>query len=295
MWQDDDLDINEENEGDDDGGNDGEGDEMEHVIQVEGEGNDQQPLQNPNDMFNNTALRAALSETVEEDSDGPDTSSVVRTINIPDIGILHKATVVAHLNTNPSGVSMDRLKRVRQANVSSSAIVDDQNSIALFDDIAVHTKNDKKHEWKLGRIQRIRNTEKSTVEYQRPKLLDNKNNKIKLMLNMYTRENDSWVYQSSSDRLCQYCLDQVVMKVSMEKNELSFKIKVEDEEQLNHFISNITNKKDKRDQKRSHSTSANNTVDGIGKVVKIHIPNVDTSSGLRQSTRITKSVSYKFK
>ena len=122
-------------------------------------------------------MRAHLSQVADDVNEEVGTEDneqplVVNTLSVPGHGLVHKTTLVAKLNSCPdSKLTWDRSVRVRYGNRSLAATSDSegQEQVGLFDDVAVHIKErGKPSQWKLGSVFRIRNKEKTTVDYRRP-------------------------------------------------------------------------------------------------------------------------------
>ena len=172
---------------------------------------------------------------------------------------------------------------------ASTSVTDDPHSVGLFDDVAYNVGA--KLEWAIGRIMRMRNTERGTVEYVKPVSLDkDKNKRVVLILNTYEKAHDKYVY--SSLKYIQISLDKVVMKVSMEKDGTDFVISSSDQRQLQSFVDNVK-------AKITHSTTpkrnTNCTVTDAGRVVVVHEPDLGQTSGERKSKRKRKNVTYEYK
>lgn len=75
-------------------------------------------------------------------------------VNVPEVGEIHKSTIFTMLNNSLGGLSKDRLRRVRSKHVGLhvSQSVSIANEVGLFDDVAVHTKVDRAHEIRVGRV-----------------------------------------------------------------------------------------------------------------------------------------------
>eukprot|EP00112_Aurelia_sp_Birch-Aquarium-sp1_P018851 Seg4567.1 transcript_id=Seg4567.1/GoldUCD/mRNA.D3Y31 product="hypothetical protein" protein_id=Seg4567.1/GoldUCD/D3Y31 len=90
------------------------------------------------------------------------------TDDVPGVGAVHKSTICSILNSNLDSISKDRLKRVK-SKFSGNQKIDDvilPESVALFDDVAVHVREKGKVSvYKLGCVVRMRNQARGCVEY----------------------------------------------------------------------------------------------------------------------------------
>ena len=110
------------------------------------------------------------------------------TVNINGVVEVHKSTLCSVLNSNPQGLSTDRLKRVRsktsgthlieresgtkmtktKLSKSWSFLINHQNELCLFDDVAVHVKSNPsgRPSFQLVRVIRMRNYGRGHTEYK---------------------------------------------------------------------------------------------------------------------------------
>ncbi len=112
-------------------------------------------------LTDNSAEDANSEEAINEKSK--------LTLLVPQVGEVHKSTIVSLLNSNPTKISKDRLKRVRMCSKyekeTNSTIA--SNEIGLFDDVAIFTK-DETPSYKIVRVIRMRNRARAITEYIRP-------------------------------------------------------------------------------------------------------------------------------
>ena len=149
-------------------------------------------------------------ETGDNRNEGKKVSA---TIQVPDVGPVHKATFFSLLNSNPNGeLSKDRLKRVRARSTTQTGSVITSNEIGIHDDVAVYIKDaGQPGRFSLGRIQRMRNKEKGTVEYTKPISLANQEKypKLQLLMSMYQTssitDGEVFVYKATDAREFSLC------------------------------------------------------------------------------------------
>lgn len=242
-----------------------------------------------------THVAEAINMEYEQEGDsvlGSQPQNVSNTLNVPGFGAVHKTTLVARLNSCPDGdLSWDRHLRVRYGKHSHAAeCVSDneaQDHVGLFDDVALYVKDkNKSPEWRLGRVIRMRNKTRSTMDYLKPvNIHDKKYSNLYLMVNLYTKEEDMFCYNANSPAI-EYSLANVIMKVTLtfNKSDGSYSLDQRDRAQLSEFLENARNRTTGGSTlpRRRNQESA---VSGEGLLILEVQPTPGTSDGQRTSKR----------
>jgi hypothetical protein len=242
-------------------------------------------------------LRANLTyiaQQVADEDNEREQSQTATTIQVPDVGPVHKSTIFGLLNTEPDGPSTDRLRRVRSNKTKTyTATTESDNDVGLFDDIAVYIKDrGESAEIQLGRVIRIRNRDKSTVEYRKPMNLEemSKYPKVQLVVAMYIKQDQQ--YQYCGDNCKEFMLYSVVCRVSLSvcDNGL-FNIAPSDNIKLDKFLEDIS--QTKTGSRTSKQTNNRTAVTGEGRHIIVQNP-VDgpDDQDCRRSKRQRKMIVY---
>ena len=189
-----------------------------------------------------------LQEDITADSAQPllitQGNTVKLTVNVRAVGEVHKSTLVSLLNSSPTGVSSDRLKRVKMGskNLKEPDINIVGNEIGLFGDIALHIKDrNKPPEYKTARVIRMRNQGRATIEYRRPVSLDDtdKYPNLNVLVNMYEKSGGHYVYSNTAKNLeFKFCT--IIMKVSLEFSENQmYNLTITDKKRLDDFLRSL--------------------------------------------------------
>ena len=151
------------------------------------------------------------------------------------------------MDNNPDGISVDRLKRVKSRVVVPTDKIPDKKEVGLFDDVAFYVKEESKAPcYRLGRVMRMRNRNRSTVEFERPVSLDDvgKFPNLHILLRLYEREDASRNYKYKThvdeDSHQEVLLKHLIAPVTLEPqdNGLMF-LKENDFEILEEFLQNL--------------------------------------------------------
>ena len=142
-----------------------------HQMFIEGDGNGHDLQEGLVDGI--PELRAHIGQIIDEVEENSllTDSGPSHIITVPNHGPVHKSTLIAQLN-NCDKLSMDRIARVRKAQVKATHVVESSNLVGLFDDVAVKFKANFKVEW----IIHMRNKTKNVLDYARPVSLSNSDN-----------------------------------------------------------------------------------------------------------------------
>jgi len=236
-------------------------------------------------------LRAHFSECAETLHDDPnDVPQKVNTVDVPNHGAVHKTTLVAKLSANPKSgnLTWDRSLRVRYGkgsqNLGPTDDAEANERVGLFDDVALHF-NEKKtpSEWRIGRVVRMRNKTRSTVDYVRPvSIHDNKCPNLKLVVNMYIQEDENIFQYRVNSHECS--IGNVIMKVSMSLQEAGhYELGSNDRAQLGEFITNTSHKATTCRVRQNRSQES--AVSGEGLFIREVQPLQSTATGSRTSQR----------
>ena len=230
----------------------------------------------------------------EQESASDTTVQVAHTLNVPGYGAVHKSTIVAKLNSCPNGnLTWDRTLRVRYGKVSSENIsnIESYNQVGLFDDVALYIKDQRSPpEWKLGRVIRMRNKERTTVEYIHPVNIQDtrKYPKLYFMVNMYSKNDNTFAYHSNSQP-AEFNVSSVIMKVSLTfKDEAggTYSLDDGDRQKLEDFKASVSATRPIRRNQRNLEISQQETaVSGEGRVVVEVLPTPHVPGGPRTSSR----------
>ena len=181
------------------------------------------------------------------------------------------STVVVSLNSNPTGISADRLERIKsktalyQNNPKETA---NRDQLSLFDDVAIYEMD-----WKkviLGWVIRMRNQAKSTVEYRKPISLDKieKYPKLKILCNRYLEKNDQYCYGTKSS-LEEYSVKDVITKARLEiQDSGKYVLDVNDSWVLEEFLQNITKKRTQRKRRNGEQKDLEMSSPVAGRVIR---------------------------
>ena len=251
---------------------------------------------------------ADTTDTLGGNANSP-SDKVKLTVKVPDVGEVHKSTLISMLNSNPSNISTDRLKRVKSGSkYSFQEGTISGNDIGLFDDVAMYVKDKgKEPEYKIARIMRIRNRGRSVVEYRRPVNLDNmeKYPNLWVLTNIYEQHGSTYTYTTSNTNV-EFQFSTIILKVSLECTaDGKFKLEDSDKKKLDEFLDHV--KKPSLQNKRNKSSSAScnqrrqpsrshAAVEGEGRIVLHDEPNHeqvnDSNEGLRRSGRRRRFIIY---
>ena len=252
-------------------------------------------------------LRHVVNEIDEDEEEEVGEKSQTKsklTVNVPEVGEVHKSTIFTMLNNSPDGLSKDRLRRVRSKHVGLhvSQSVSIANEVGLFDDVAVHSKVDRAHGIKIGRVIRMRNLGRGAIEFKRPVALDSQSKypELKLIIKPYHKDGDCYQYNTSVPNYETVSFTSVVMKVTMTvkdcKNE--YTLNEDDKAALAEFERNVSAKKNQRRQnvrnsRASHERHTKSIESSEGRVV-ITTESVKDSDNpdCRRSHRVRRMVLY---
>lgn len=256
------------------------------------------PILDNSDAFEVRAHLSQVAEDINErqedqnDTTGNGQQQVVNTLIVPGHGAVHKSTLVAKLNSCPEGkLTWDRSVRVRYGKGSQMTPIshdrEDQEQVGLFDDVAVYIKDrGKPAEWRLGRVIRMRNREKSTVEYLHPVNINAtvKYPKLYLLIKMYSKDKDIFLYHDSTQPV-EYNLSSVIKKVTLTLTGDEYYLDRDDQISLNEFITNISCSKTSTVKKKRMDRNQESAASGEGLVFIDVAPLPSTADGLRKSNR----------
>ena len=119
-------------------------------------------------------------------------SKVALTVKVPTE--VHKSTIISVLNISPGGISTDRLKRVKRKiplDLGGKEKEIRNDEVGLFDNVAIHVKEASSSSYsKIGRILRMRNRNKSIVEFRKLVSLGNteKYPNLYILVNLYVKD-----------------------------------------------------------------------------------------------------------
>ena len=238
-------------------------------------------------------------------------SKVALTVKVPNIGEVHKSTIFSMLNISPGGISTDRLKRVKSKiplDLGQKEKEIRNNEVSLFDDVAIHVKEASSSSYfKIGRILRMRNRNKSIVQFRKPVSLGNteKYPNLYILVNLYVKDNATeYSYNDKSSSHEEFSFNSIIMKVTLELHDSGkFTLSTNDTKVLDDFVKNVSKGKAKkrsvasisgtpsnlRTNNQTHCTSA---TDGEGRVVICVEGQVSDSTSVRKSSRTRKVVIY---
>ena len=211
------------------------------------------------DLINREGAEPPLPESVIQEKQ----RCASLTVNVPGVGAVHKSTIFSILNSNPDSISKDRLKRVKSkiSGKQKAGNVIQPESLALFDDVAVHVKENKKASvYQLGRVVRMRNNAKGCVEYKRPVSLRQPENypKLKLLLSLYQQvKGGAFVYAAAESCSAEYMLTDVITKVQLFiQEDEKYLLDANGKKALGEFTDNVNSisRKKKHESKARQST-----------------------------------------
>ena len=149
-------------------------------------------------------------------------SKVSLTVKVPNVGKVHKSTIFSMLNIAPGGISTDRLKRVKSKiplDLGQKEKEIRNNEVSLFDDVAIHViEASSSSYFKIGRILRMRNRNKSIVEFRKPVSLGNteKYPNLYILVNLYVKDNATeYSYNDKSSSHEEFSFNSIIMKVTL--------------------------------------------------------------------------------
>ncbi len=267
-------------------------------VQADGNGQDVAdfPLSHTEDVGRHLELHDHLSLVVDEvhtdDTVEPHNIKTSSTVNVPGHGPVHKSTLVSALNNSPNGnLSLDRISRVRYGNnqTKTSRNAESPDQIGLFDDVAVYVKDPgQSPEWRIGRILRMRNKERGTVEYHQPISLQDakKYPKLYLSLVMYMREQEHYIYPKNTPYI-DVQLSSVIIPVSMLVSDVNPSVYILSESNKPHlqkFIENLTLRQNRASVSRPVRRQTEGAVAGEGAII-VEIEPTLSASGRQQRKR----------
>ena len=178
----------------------------------------------------------------------------------------------------------------------------------MFDDVAIHVKEASSSSYlKIGRILRMRNRNKSIVEFRKPVSLGNteKYPNLYILVNLYVKDNAiEYSYNDKSSSHEEFSFNSIIMKVTLDLHDSGkFTLSTNDTKVLDDFVKNVSKGKAKkrsvasisgtpsnlRTNNQTHCTSA---TDGEGRVVICVEGQVSDSTSVRKSSRTRKVVIY---
>ena len=197
-----------------------------------------------------------------EDRDERKNGNKKITLNVPGTGEVHKSTIFALLNSDPKGLSTDRLRRVRsKVAIQAGCRELESEELSLFDDVGLYIKDkDRPPTFMLGRVLRMRNMGRGTVEYKKQVSLKQQDQypKLKILTNLYTKVGSTFIY--NCEKITEFSIENVIAKVKLTINDdKGFDLSRNDEEVLTEFIQNVTQKSKRvnsRCQNKSHSAES---------------------------------------
>ena len=218
---------------------------------------------------------------------------VANTLEVPGYGAVHKSTLVAKLNSCPNGnLNWDRSMRVRYGKGAQKTTWDagreSPDYVGLYDDIALCVREKgKPAQWKLGRVIRMRNRDRSTVEYLRPVNIHDtrKYPKLCFVVNLYSKSNNTFDYPTNTQPV-EFNLSNVIMKVTLSFDGTSdrYTLDEHDKARLDEFIVNTSSSHRKHTTTiRTKRTQETRLDEGV--VVVDVEPQPNTSNGTRTSMR----------
>ena len=218
-------------------------------------------------------------------------------MNVPSTGEVHKSTIFALLNSNPKGLSSYRIKRVRsKVAIQAGCREQESEELSLFDDVGLYIKGkDRPPAFMLGRVLRMRNMGRGTVEYKKPISLKQPDlyPKLKILTNLYTKVGNTFIY--SHGKITEFSIVNVIAKVKLSINDdKSFNLSRNDEEVLTEFIQNVTQKSQRVNSRcRNKSSSAESrAADGRAVVVVDGNSSGDVEGGQGRSRRQRRAIFF---
>jgi hypothetical protein len=103
------------------------------------------------------AIEHVLSADESQTNQPSARNKVPCTVEVPNKGLVYKMRLISELNSSPSSLSLDRLKRVqaRRAQDGSKAVELDGLSVGLSDVVALHFEEGNVVSWYLGKVQKM--------------------------------------------------------------------------------------------------------------------------------------------
>ena len=238
-------------------------------------------------------------EANQESSSGDNSNTKVKlTLKVNGVGEVHKSIAFCLLNSSPEGLSTDWLKRVKSRvnNYGKQSEALEPDELCLFDDVAFHIKG-KPPKFKIGRVVRMRNKVRGTVEFKTPASLCKPDQfpKLQLLTNLYDEASGHYIYDSHSNR--EFSLSDVIMKVKLTlEGDNKFVLDHKDRETLNEFIKNVSNKKKREPPGCQQGSQQNKSIaseNGDSRVVLlVRNQDVQNGTGTRRSERTRKAVFF---
>ena len=271
--------------------------EKEHVVHFNGEGN----VADLGNAQSTSEIRDHLSSIADANCYMPtEDQSTTRstTVHVPGFGDVHKSTLISKLNSFPGGsLTWDRLSRVKYGkHQPGSNDRESPDQVGLFDDVAIYIKDKgMAPRWQVGRVQRIRNKGKGTIEYRKPvSLKDPKHSKVVVSLVKYQQDGDSYLYPRDTP-LVEYLLENVIMQVHLEgDSDGRFHLDASDHIQLQEFLSHTEGKQfssRSKSLRRSQTRHQAEAVQGEGEVL-LEIQPVEDNSGRPKRKRWLKTYEF---
>ena len=255
-----------------------------------------QPALNGDDAIELRAHFFQVADNInmnEAENDPVADVQVENTLQLPGFGAVHKSTLVAKLNSCPNGnLTWDRSIRVRYGKSQQKGKpVDTETNeqVGLFDDVAVYAKErGKPAKWKLGRVIRMRNKEKSSMEYRHPVNVHDtsKYPKLYFLINLYDEKDCKYRYLKGEEPV-EYSLTNVIMKVTLTLDDLTldlYSLDEHDRKRLDQFMLNTTSTHQKESRKTTRRKNDETAVSGEGLVV-LELEPASQKEGIRTSQR----------
>lgn len=209
------------------------------------------------------------------------------------LGTVHKSTVVAMLNASPTGLSLDRLRRVqaRSSQEPEEAFIETRKTIGLFSDVAVLIKSGQVYSWAVGRVQRMRKKGTSgIIDYRNPvNIEDRQHQDVNIMLNMYENANSIFQKFVYTNTKLEFKLYNILMGVELVLDDLvlddklCYNLTEEDHTELDTCVA-LKNQKPTRTQ--TTNTGTHDSAVDDGSYVRLVTPDTNTNNdNLRRSGR----------
>ena len=235
-------------------------------------------------------LATAIENEENEDEDDEEEKHIKRsvTITVPEIGVVHKSTLVSKFNSSPDKLTWDRKIRVRHGKRNhTTTSSESSSSVRLFDDVGIYIKDrGKKSEWRIGRVVRIRNKQPNTVDYKNPVNIDdaNKYPQLSFSINLYTKEGNSYIYPRNSQPV-DFSIYNIIMTVSLEFDQGMYYLNEDDAKCLNEFLKNVNPRKPRNTTALSQTIPCpQSAVDGEGAII-VEIPAASPGTSLRSQRK----------
>lgn len=125
-------------------------------------------------------------------------------ISIPEVGDVHKSTIVTMLNSGQHSISKDRLLRVRaNSNCTSDPDIESSNSfISLFSDVLIKSGRS----FLLGRVQRILHCGTTRVEWSKHVDIPCTDQAAKVTIHLYEADAQDYAYTNNSKVVSGICV-----------------------------------------------------------------------------------------